>query len=1173
MNSQGSTCEPFNRCEPIPGYIVKEMIGSGGYGDVWKAYAPGGLLKAIKIVHGEANAKRAVQELRSINRIKDVRHPFLISIERIEIVGGNVVIVTELADQNLKQLFNHRVAQGHPGIEREELIKYLGDSAEALDYIYDNYALQHLDVKPENLLLVGNRVKVADFGLVKHLYDRSASRIEGLTPIYAPPELFEGQPHRHSDQYSLAIVYQQMLTGETPFDGTTAARLAAQHLKQPPTLTLLPKRDQPIIARALSKDPDKRFGGCREFVEALIEAEKHDRLIRVGSALANKDNAVRSLLPEVPPATFSAPNAAASPGGTVSLSPPAIEAGSKQPVDAALGKRPPKLTPLDFSREDVSEYGPVLFLGIGGLATRVFRQLRRRFHDRLGTNEKIPAIEFLLLDTDIQSLNLAARAAGGLELQPNEMLPMPLRPSEAYRSLAGNVLESISRRWLYNIPYSLQTEGLRPLGRLALVDHFKRLLERSRQTLSRITDEASIAATAQHTGLKFVARPPRVFVVASISGGAGSGMVLDVAYATRFVLAELGLSDEHVYGMLMHGEPRGSGDRDKAIANSYAALNELWNFSRPGQCYPGDRGCKVPAFHGNNRTFANCYLVHLGDRLTEQKLDAATDPVAEYLYCSSVTRAARVFEHCRLLEQTHCDRSSAEPTIRTFGLAKLGGSSTDIPTLMADLLCQDVVRGWRTGSLPTIVHRTLGLNETAALIAAHSKGKVGRFPELDEQAAAKAKALRLDIDSVCASALETLEQEIESDLDSFLQNLVSESLKASSSDTESEQVVRVIETLDSVLSDNARADDDTNEFDSLATVLSIRMSGRASKLSSAVVDWILGLMDTSAGRVEGAKHGAEWFQTYLQSLEGQANATAMHQREQVLAQKDVLLSKLTKTHSAGTGRRVEAKLQRELQTGLLEYARKRVEHIISISVVRCLAQAIAPLNATMDSLREFWTELNTLEALFAATAPPDESDDGSPAEVSSENHARATIRSLLERRPRLTEVLDRFLEDQFEERSSKLRYLLTKGPDIRSELVVTLRTAARKVIVAAMDGLSLSRLAHTSRESESDKSKDLRRCVELARPILLEETAASRLLLIVPDNFNQAQLSPSVLADAPTATVIPTAQCDLIVCHEVENLDLCRVAARLVEGRRDYVDIAKRLHTRVDVTWKEMPLS
>ena len=274
MQNASPASPGFNKQEPIPGYITKELLGAGGYGEVWKCHAPGGLFKAVKLLYGDANSKRAAAELRSLNRIKEVRHPFLLSIERIEVIDGNVVIVTELADQSLKRHFQKQRAKGLAGVPREELLGHLHDAADALDYIYDNHSLQHLDIKPENLLLVGNRTKVADFGLIKNLYDPNTSMVEGLTPTYAPGELFEGKPNRHSDQYSLAIVYQEMLTGELPFDGSTAAQLAAQHLHMAPSLSALPKGDQPIIARALSKDPAQRFASCRALVEHLMEAGK-----------------------------------------------------------------------------------------------------------------------------------------------------------------------------------------------------------------------------------------------------------------------------------------------------------------------------------------------------------------------------------------------------------------------------------------------------------------------------------------------------------------------------------------------------------------------------------------------------------------------------------------------------------------------------------------------------------------------------------------------------------------------------------------------------------------------------------------------------------------------------------------------------------------------------------
>src|SRR5690606_31217011 len=106
--------------------------------------------------------------------------------------------------------------QGQPGIPRAELLELLRDAADALDFLSAS-GLQHLDVKPENLLMVGGRVKVADFGLVQDIQDRTCSMMAGMTPVYAPPEIFDGRPNARSDQYSLAIVYQEMLTGALPF--------------------------------------------------------------------------------------------------------------------------------------------------------------------------------------------------------------------------------------------------------------------------------------------------------------------------------------------------------------------------------------------------------------------------------------------------------------------------------------------------------------------------------------------------------------------------------------------------------------------------------------------------------------------------------------------------------------------------------------------------------------------------------------------------------------------------------------------------------------------------------------------------------------------------------------------------------------------------------------------
>src|SRR5437660_3212817 len=263
-----------SRAEPIPGYRLIERIGGGGFGEVWKAEAPGGLMKAIKFVYGDLQGAgeddaRAEQELKAMSRVKTVRHPYILSLERYDIIDGQLIIVMELADRNLWDRFRECRSQGHPGIPREELLRYMEETAEALDLMNIEYQLQHIDIKPQNLFLVHNHAKVADFGLVKDLEGRMASVTGGVTPVYAAPETFDGWISRFCDQYSLAIVYQELLTGKRPFAGTSVRQLILQHLQAAPNLEPLPAGDRAAVSKALSKAPNDRFPTCQEFVYAL----------------------------------------------------------------------------------------------------------------------------------------------------------------------------------------------------------------------------------------------------------------------------------------------------------------------------------------------------------------------------------------------------------------------------------------------------------------------------------------------------------------------------------------------------------------------------------------------------------------------------------------------------------------------------------------------------------------------------------------------------------------------------------------------------------------------------------------------------------------------------------------------------------------------------------------
>ncbi len=675
------------REEIFPGYVLTERIGSGGYAEVWRVRAPGGIDKAVKIVYGYYDDHLAAQEMKALERIKGVRHPFVLSLERFEVVDGRLVILTELADMSLEQRAQQCRAQGLPGIPRDELLRYLADAAEALDYLAQRHSLQHLDIKPANLLVAGDHVKVADFGLVKELASRTQnSMVAGMTPTYSSPEMFDDAPSPHSDQYSLAIVYQELLTGVLPFPGRTAAQLANQQLRSQPQLTALSPSDRPVVARALAKLPAQRFPSCRDFVKALLET-----IDQAGDRAAGSNRSTETtgnhLHQDTARAVITVPRTAL--GGSTPSSPPGAPQAARptelQPrgmvdTEAEL-KLAARLRPteeiVDVAAPAVTtaaqQTPPTLYLAVGGVGIRILCRLRDLVARRASDSLPAPAVEMLAIDTDPAELKDACAAGWHNPLAATDALCLPLRMPKEYRNQEQLNLEWLSHRWLYNIPRSLETRGYRPIGRLALVDHVERALSLIDRKLERLA--------AVHPDESAPQEPPelRVVLVAGMGGGTGGGMAIDLANAVRSRAIALGRR-AHVHGVFVCtclGRARAS---PLSAANTYALLTELQFVSAFGNQSPLAEAGRATPLESPTRPFDLVYCLtpqHRGDAPGDDELAA----IAKQLSLAATAGVAQMLQDCRSTPTPRELAGTEALLLRTLGSAAvaeiIGRSAAD----------------------------------------------------------------------------------------------------------------------------------------------------------------------------------------------------------------------------------------------------------------------------------------------------------------------------------------------------------------------------------------------------------------------------------------------------------------------------------------------------------------
>ncbi len=632
------------------------------------------MVKAVKIVFGRSDQSHATSELKALEKIKSVRHPFLLSLERFEVVEGRLVVVMELADGSLRDRYRDCRNAGQVGIGRDELLRYLRDAADALDYLAQKHDLQHLDIKPENLLLVGGHVKIADFGLVKDLHSPQASIIGGMTPTYAAPELFQCRPTPHSDQYSLAIIFQELLTGTMPFEGTSAAELTLKHINELPSFDALSESDRYIISQALAKDPEHRFGSCSEMVEALMRANSTEgaptQFATLPDAVVGSDATHRK--PGSPSLGGLAPTAT-----LLFDEKDSTWARETAPVLIDL----PEIEPLRIVPQPPTPAGtweaPATFvIGVGGAGRLALKALRASISE-----SSLETLKTLLIDTNPQSINQAMDdSEGESALSADEVVCCPLRKPQDYRDKTDRLLKWMSRRWLYNIPRSFRTEGIRPLGRLAFVDHARQVMQRIRMHVESLVNPA--ASSQPLTRL-------RIYFVGSISGGSASGMLHDLSYATRAMLKHLGISSVELIAVTAHSPSRMSEMMELSRVNSFAWLTELVHWSHPDQCYPGDETAGIPPSEEPTPPFDHVYVLDLGDRVDDRQFAQAAQDIADYILLDATTPAGHWIEESRHRQATSESKAN-NFQLRTFAVQR----SPKVDQEMADTCAKQLLALW-----------------------------------------------------------------------------------------------------------------------------------------------------------------------------------------------------------------------------------------------------------------------------------------------------------------------------------------------------------------------------------------------------------------------------------------------------------------------------------------------
>ncbi|HEX4203405.1 MAG TPA: tetratricopeptide repeat protein [Ktedonobacteraceae bacterium] len=267
----------------IGNYRITSVLNNGAFGRVYKGVHV--ILThrdvAIKLLHTNYLGSTEEQEnfLQEAQFLDSLKHPHILPIYDVGIDDeGFPYLVAELAVNGSLRDYLRKYRNQRRLMPLEECLRIITQVGEALQFVHEQYIV-HRDLKPENILFdANNDALIADFGIAVFL-ETTKTKYANATgsPLYMAPEQFEGLASRRSDQYALACITYELMTGQPPFNASHPLALGMKHQNDIPTPpshlnSHIPVHIERAILKALAKKREDRYPDIAAFIHALATA-------------------------------------------------------------------------------------------------------------------------------------------------------------------------------------------------------------------------------------------------------------------------------------------------------------------------------------------------------------------------------------------------------------------------------------------------------------------------------------------------------------------------------------------------------------------------------------------------------------------------------------------------------------------------------------------------------------------------------------------------------------------------------------------------------------------------------------------------------------------------------------------------------------------------------------